>query len=245
ALADASGLQAALASSLGDALSAPTLHGVTNVATGRRPSSDKVMYAGGSLGGVMGFCFSLQNDTISAAVLNVPGAGWTHFIDQADIWSTIDTFLRPSTPSSLDRALGLAMTQTNWDPVDGAAWSRAVDPSTKVFLEQMSVGDPVLPNIGSDLLAAATGARLLGAPLTPWAGLRADDPALGVTTMTHYRVPPTEVSPGAIHGFADRNSAAGLAARAQVLDFVTSVFAGTPRATLPATCTEGACDFAR
>jgi hypothetical protein len=118
-LADAAALEAALDGALGDALAAPTVAGVANPAAGRRPDPRGLVYAGGSLGGTMGYVHSLVDPGIRHAVLNVPGAGWTHFAPASDLWARISGFLLAVTPSAIDVALGMAMTQSSWDPVDG------------------------------------------------------------------------------------------------------------------------------
>jgi hypothetical protein len=75
----------------------------------------------------------------------------------------------------------MAMAQILFDPMDGANW---VEPTDKVFLIQMSMGDPVVPNVGSNLVATSFEAVHLGVPLEPISGLDVTDEAVGVSAVT-------------------------------------------------------------
>jgi hypothetical protein len=247
-LADAAALEAALDGALGDALAAPTVAGVANPAAGRRPDARGLVYAGGSLGGTMGYVHSLVDPGIRHAVLNVPGAGWTHFAPASDLWARISGFLLAVTPSAIDVALGMAMTQSSWDPVDGAAWSALSTRTDQMFLVQESIGDPILPNIGSELVATSSGAVQVGAVIVPIDGVAPVAGGGGATrtAITQFRVPSTVTSALDIHGFAAKGSPAGIAAREQIAAFLRSVWAGAPRIDMPPTCAARptqSCDF--
>ena len=242
-LSDAAAIEAALSGKLGDALSSGTVAGTVNPAAGRRPEVNTLVYAGGSLGGTMGYVHSQADPTIHYAVLNVPGAAWTHFAPQSNLWSILDGIFASATPSEIDLALGMAMTQGNWDAIDGAAWSALSTRTDSIFLEQESIGDPVLPNIGSDFVAASSHAVQLGTVIVPIVGVNAAASATG-TALTQYRVPSTVTDALDIHGFAAKDSPAGVAARQQISAFITSVWAGAPQIVVPPGCPNGNCDFA-
>lgn len=244
-LSDAAALQASLAGKLGDALSEAALGGVVNPAAGRRPDVSTLVYAGGSLGGTMGYVLSQSEPNIRYAVLNVPGAAWTHFAPESELWSTLAVLFRSSTPSAIDRALGMSMTQTNWDPVDGAAWAALARRSDLLILAQQSMGDPILPNIGSEFVAASSNSVQLGAVLEPVVGVPQVEGPVTRSAITQFRVPSTETGLS-IHGFAARGSVAGVAARQQISAFITSVWAGSPQIALPTACASRpgkSCDF--
>jgi hypothetical protein len=65
--------------------------------------------------------------------------------------------------------------------------------------------------------------------------------------LTQFRVSAGERDALDIHGFAARDTPAGLAAQAQLSSFALSVQAGSPRITLPDACARntpaGSCDF--
>lgn len=247
ALADGAALEAAIdGGPLATVLAAPTItptmgDPITNLAAGRSADLDGLVYAGGSLGGTMGYVHALVDERVRAAVLNVPGAGWTHFVPPSLFWAQLRPLL--STPSDLDLAFGLAMTQNGWDAIDGGAWSAAGATEPRPFLLQESMGDPVLPNIGSDLLATSLGAVQVGAVLQPILDVSAVADSTA-SAITQFRVPP-DTSAFNTHGFATEDQPAGRAARAQIASFLESVWAGAPHITVPDACAAqgGSCDF--
>ncbi len=237
-------IQRALAGPLGDALAAPLLAGQPNPAEGRRPDPSGAVWTGGSLGGVTGAVYASAEPEIGAAVLNVPGAGFTHFLRFSELYGVLRLLLESSYDSKADIEVAIAMAQLNLDRVDGGAWVDAVD-DPPVLLIQQSVGDPVLPDIGSELLAHAADAILIGEPLTPMPGLRRADRAEAASAATQFKTP--EQGNLEIHGFAARDTPAGVAAREQIRGFIFSHWQGAALITLPQACLDntptGSCDF--
>lgn len=245
-LADAAALHALLDGALGEALTARQLLGVSNPAAGQRNDPARRVYAGGSLGGTMGYVHALTEPRVSAAVLNVPGAGWTHFVPTSDPFSALDALFGTTTPSALDRALSVVMSQGSWDPVDGAAWAATGVRPGLVALIQESMGDPILPNIGTHLVATSSNAVQVGAVLEPVEGVAQRPLSEGRTALTQFRISNRNTAPLDRHGFGGRDSTAGRAARQQIRAFFDSVWSGSPRITVPPLCTRGgleSCDF--
>lgn len=243
AVADGAAIEAAMSGPIADALAATTLGGMANPAAGRRPDGTIAVWAGGSLGGTLGLVFTAASPETQAAVLNVPGAGWTHFIPESNLYSTVKPFIVGAYGYDLGVLQALFMSQGNWDDVDGGVWKEALEGRKTTFLLQESIGDPVLPNVGTENVARTTGAVHIGAVLHPIDGVRTSTEAIGVSAITQFRV--TAESGLDIHGFAAKDSAAGVAAREQIRAFVTSVFAGQPRIVVPPGCVGGSCDFAK
>lgn len=54
----------------------------------------------------------------------------------------------------------VALTQVNWYPVDGGAWAHRWRERGGVFLIQESMGAPVLPNIGTHMVATTGDAHI-------------------------------------------------------------------------------------
>jgi hypothetical protein len=245
-LADAAALEAALPGAFGTLLASPTLGGKPNPAAGRRPDASKLVYAGGSLGGTMGFVHALADPNLHAAVLNVPGGAWTHFVPGSALWETLALVFHGTTPSALDQALGIALTQGNWDPIDGAAWSVFTHRTDTLFLVQESVGDPILPNIGSEMVAVSSGAVQLGGVIVPVWGVPPVAGPVHQTAYTQFKVPASVTDDYGIHGFGAGGTPAGIAARQQISAFITSVWNGAPAIAVPAACATRAnqsCDF--
>jgi hypothetical protein len=143
----------------------------------------------------------------------------------------------------IDQALALVITQNNWDAVDGGAWAALSTRSDTFFLEQESIGDPVLPNVGSELVAASSHAVQVGAVIDPITGVMPVSGGATQTAITQFRVPSSVTAPLDIHGFAAQDSPAGIAARQQISAFIQSVWAGAPRIDVPPSCANLSCDF--
>jgi hypothetical protein len=231
---------------LADALAGDTLGTAMNPVAGRRPRAQGLVYAGGSLGGTMGAVIARTEPRVQGAVLNVPGAAWSHYTPFANLFAVLRPSLRVNYGSETDLWVFLAMSQSLWDLVDGATWADDTTHRVPTLLQQ-SMGDPVLPNLGTEFLAAALGARHLGAALSPVFGAMSATEVTEGAALTQFRVSARERDALDIHGFAARDTPAGLAAQAQLSSFALSVQAGTPRITLPDACARntpaGSCDF--
>lgn len=241
ALTDGAAIQEAMVGPLGDALAAPMLGTVANPAAGRRPDPSIPVWAGGSLGGTMGLVYVSADPEMRAGVLNVPGAGWSHFVPFSIVYGAVEGLLKSNYGGDLGFLHALTMSQGNWDDIDGGSWIehlRAKDPHVLI---QESIGDPVLPNPGSELVAVSAEALMVGATLVPIEGIEPAPEAVGRSGITQYWVPGTDAN--AVHGFAAEDGPGGVAARAQIFDYLTSVYAGAPRIAVPADCAGGSCDF--
>jgi hypothetical protein len=146
----------------------------------------------------------------------------------------------------LDGRLGLAMTQTTWDEVDGAAWSEHTHAEGVMFLVQEAIGDEIVPNLGSEFLARSLRSGVVGAPLSQGLfGLEEVPRVTAGAAITQYKVP--HESTGDAHGFAGGDTPAGEAAREQIFGFLQTAWTGEPEIVLPEGCVEvteeEACDF--
>lgn len=247
ALAGGTVLLTALDGPLGDLLAGDTLGGDPNPAAGVRPLTDDVVWVGGSMGGTMGAVIVSADPRLQAAVLNVPGAGWTHMVPYSLLYeSGIESILSTIYGNELDMQLGMLMAQNNWDDVDGAVWADEALDVGGVFLLQQSMEDPVLPNVGTELLANALGAVQFEPFIQPIVGLTSTS---GVVTtgaaIEQFRVPNTGQYD--IHGFAARDTIGKQAAMQQILEMLTTYWDGAPQMSHPPLCTElgtnGTCDL--
>lgn len=231
---------------LGDALAADTLRDEPNPAAGRRPNPENAAWLGGSMGGTMGGVMVSADPRLRIAVLNVPGAGWTHMIPYSDLWNAgMGSMMEENYGDPMDLQLAVVMGQGSWDEVDGAPWADEALASGGVFLLQEVLDDPILPNLGTELLASSFRARQLDPALYPILGLEhAEGTVTDGATITQFAVPDTGHYD--VHGFAARDTPAGEAARAQILAFLQSAWAGAPEMAFPAGCSEtpgGDCDY--
>lgn len=240
AFADGGAIQVALEGKIADALAADTIGGVANPAVGRRPDVTIRSWAGGSLGGTMGLTFTSADPTMRYAVLNVPGAAWTHFIASSLFFAPLSGILEISLGSEGDVLLAMAMTQTNFDAVDGAIWAAELEDAPSVFLIQESIGDPILPNIGTEMVAMATGAQFVGQPIEPFGDLPQQTTMSEATGITQFKVDGDDLD---VHGFGGRSGPGGEAAREQIRHFLETAFDGEAEIITPSGCPGGLCNF--
>ena len=240
-------LLTALDGVLGEALSADTIDGEDNPVAGRLPDTDYVVWVGGSLGGTLGAVIVSADERLTTAVLNVPGTGWSHMIPHSLLYDTaLRDLFEITYGHKRDMHLAMVMGQNSWDDVDGAVWADEALAVGGSFLLQESMDDPVLPNLGTNLLANALGAKQLTPVLDPIYGLeQVDGPVTTGAALEQFRVPDTGVYD--VHGFAARNTIAGEAALEQILVFLGEAWEGQTPMEHPSICTEygkdGSCDF--
>ena len=244
--ANAHALLEALDGPLGRALASEYLNQETNPSPGRFADTSEPLWIGGSQGGTMGAVVSLSSERIRFGVLNVPGGGWSHFIAASSMYSTFEGAVLSTFGDPVPAALAILMTQSTWDEVDGAVWADRGAADDDVYLLQESIGDPVLPNIGTEMLASSLGATLMTPDIEAVEGLETSaEPIEFASGLEQFRVPDTDELD--IHGFAARDTEAAEAAMEQIFVFVTGALAGTPRVEHPASCAEasesGACDW--
>lgn len=245
-LAGGSAVLTALEGPLADALSAPRIDGEANPAAGRRPSDEEIVWLGGSMGGTMGAVMTALEPRIQTAVLNVPGSGWTHMIPYSQIYEAgVGSIMLAVYDDELDLQHAMLMAQPSWDEIDGAAWGDALREGHTLLLQQV-MDDPILPWMGTELLATAVGATQLGPTLSPIYGLPPQDgPQLGGAALEQFAVPPSGIYD--VHGFAARDTVAGAAALEQIFTLVQGAWTGSPTLAHPTICAEqgrdGTCDF--
>ncbi len=240
ALAHAATIEAAMTSVLGDTLAAAELDGAPNPAAGRRPDGSIPFWVGGSLGGTTGVVYAASDPRVRYAVVNVPGAAWSQWVWHSGTFDLIHELLGLRYDDDIDLSTGLAIAQTNLDLADGAVWASALEESPTAFLVQESMGDPIMPNQATEMVAAVTGARMVGGVLEPIDGVESAPEVIEGSAITQFRAP--EGGDFDVHGFAARDTPAGDAARQQIFDFVTSALAGEARIAPPADCPDG-CDY--
>jgi hypothetical protein len=239
--ANATAIDTALGSILGEALAAPMLNGAPNPHAGRMIDWTQPTWIGGSLGGTMGLVIASMSEDIQYAVLNVPGAAWSHWAHDSVIFHTFLSAIITRNHGDVNVVTLLAVAQTIFDPADGANFGELSRAGGDIYLIQESMGDQVLPNPGSELVAITSRATQVGTPLSVIVDLPQAPSIAGASGITQYRV--ADMGLYDVHGFAARDTPAGHAAFDQIQRFLDSAWAGAPLIEVPAGCPGGVCDF--
>ncbi len=238
-------IERALYGALGDVLAAETLGGEPNPHVGRRPGLDGVAWVGGSLGGITGLVATSIDPDIHQAVLNVPACGWTQWVRDSLFYLISAVGIRRNTGGEIGAQLALSVLATEIDSIDGTSFIEMAREDGDVLLIQESMGDEVVPNQGTELMAIVAGAAMVGQPLSPIHGVEVSTTEVrGRSAITQFRAETDDV--GAVHGFANEgDNASGQAAMEQIQGFLASAWDGEAIVHVPSQCPDARCDFRR
>jgi hypothetical protein len=131
--------------------------------------TSKVYYWGASLGGIEGSSFVSISPDIQRAAFGVPGSAWSTMLTRSIVFTPVKSFIEIDFPDPLDQAFLTTIAQARFDHSDPANVTRlmfkdplADTPKNRVVLLQESIGDSQVPNLATDILVRAMGAKLLG-----------------------------------------------------------------------------------
>ncbi len=155
---------------------------------------DTHYYIGGSQGGIYGATYMAITPDIERGVLVVPGVAYSLMLPRSVYWSDY------ATPFVVDRfedprvvQLVLGYVQMLWDRAEPSGYATAItddpfpgSPVHQVFLME-GVGDHQVPNLSTEVLARAIGARYLGPGNQTLLGLDpVDGPVSGENALLDY-----------------------------------------------------------
>jgi hypothetical protein len=131
--------------------------------------TSNIFYVGGSLGGIMGNTIMAYDPNLTRAVLAVPGANWWMMIERSNAWSLLIGAAQGAYPDSeiyqLSLSMALGMGLEPFDPLTTAAHV-IKDPlfgnPTKNVLMWYSLGDCLVTNISTEMVAREMGIQVLG-----------------------------------------------------------------------------------
>ncbi|HWO20285.1 MAG TPA: hypothetical protein VNO30_16060 [Kofleriaceae bacterium] len=142
----------------------------------------RVYYVGGSLGGIMGNTFMAYDPNITRGILAVPGGNWSMLLERSTAWQLLlgvhqGAYSDPEV-QQLNLALAFGMGLEQVDPMTTAAHVLK-DPlfgnPAKNILMWYALGDSLVTNISTEMVAREMGIPLLGPTVkTPW-GMTAVD----------------------------------------------------------------------
>ena len=159
------------------------------VGQGELIDESRVYYVGGSLGGIQGSSFVSMSPRITRAVLAVPGCGWLNMLTRSTHWNMLSPIVDVHYPDPLLKQIGIALIQALFDLSDPVNLTRHLyknplpdAPVERVLLLQEAIGDSQVPNLASEMLARAIGAKFMEPSVYPVPGLDV------VTSPTHEPV---------------------------------------------------------
>lgn len=145
---------------------------------GGLPDKSRLFYYGISLGGIEGAVLLAHEDRLEHAVLHAAGSAWSTMLERSYAWQNMENLVANTVSSPRDRQLLYAVSQLYWDPVDPANVARSL--ADRSILWQECLGDDMVPNLSTELMARGVGATLLDPYVSAIAGLQsAEGPLSG------------------------------------------------------------------
>jgi hypothetical protein len=215
----------------------------------------QTFYVGGSLGGIMGNVFMAYDPNITKGVLAVPGGAWSLLFERSFAWhllmgAAVGAYEDPEVYQLLIAFLGMGFEP--YDPITTAAHV-IKDPlpgiPVKEILMWYAIGDSLVTNISTEMIAREMGLQLLGPAvkevwnLPPTAG-----PLQNAVTIynehpspmpSDFNIPPAEDN--GTHGGVNRRPAALRQVEQFLLhdQIIQTCGNGTP---VPCDCATTACE---
>lgn len=138
------------------------------VGSGELIDEDRIYYVGGSLGGIQGSSFVSMSSRITRAALAVPGCGWLNMLTRSTHWNRLALIVDLHYPDPLLKQIGIALIQALFDLSDPVNLTRHLyaspledAPEERILLLHEAIGDSQVPNLASEMLARAIGAKIL------------------------------------------------------------------------------------
>ncbi|HET8931260.1 MAG TPA: hypothetical protein VFN21_11430, partial [Acidimicrobiales bacterium] len=125
----------------------------------------QLYYDGNSQGGIEGGVVTAVSTDLTRSVLGVSGMNYSLLLPRSTDFEQFEAIMKPAYPSELDRMLGLAAVQLEWDrsEPDGYANHMTTDPLPGTpqhqVLLQVALGDHQVSNYTADTMARTIGAK--------------------------------------------------------------------------------------
>nr|HEX4314158.1 hypothetical protein [Kofleriaceae bacterium] len=130
--------------------------------------TSKIYYIGGSLGGIMGSVIMAYDPNLVRGVLTVPGGNWSMLFERSAAWFDLMPAAQGGYPDLTTYQLNLALLAMAMEPYDPITTAAHIlkdplfpDQPTKSILEWYSMGDCLVTNISTEMMARETGLTML------------------------------------------------------------------------------------
>jgi hypothetical protein len=159
--------------------------------------STKTFYVGGSLGGIMGNVFMAYDPNITRGVLAVPGGDWSLLFERSNAWHLLQGAAMGAYTDPDVYQLNIAFFGMGFEPYDPITTAAHVikDPlpgvPVKTILMWYAMGDCLVTNISTEVVAREMGITLLGPAVKQAWGLTATPGPLvsGINVLNDHPTP--------------------------------------------------------
>ena len=218
----------------------------------------KTFYVGGSLGGIMGNVFMAYDPNITRGVLAVPGGAWSLLFERSNAWHLLQGAAMGAYPDPDIYQLNVAFLGLGFEPYDPITTAAHVihDPMPGVPVKQIliwyTIGDCLVSNISTELVARTMGIDLLGPAVKSVWGMP-PTPGPLVNGVNVYNAHPTPLPPDTnIPPATDNGTHSGINKKPSALRAINAFLLGSQQvvqtcldgsgAAAPCDCATGACD---
>jgi hypothetical protein len=128
----------------------------------------RITYFGASLGGIMGGVFMALDPDITRGALGVPGGPWSLLFERTVFWPPLRITMKGAYPDPWDYQQNIALIGMLFEKVDPVTVAHRLldnplpDTPAKQILVYMALGDALVSNLGSDVLARSMGLPVIG-----------------------------------------------------------------------------------
>lgn len=132
----------------------------------------RVGYFGASLGGIMGGVYMAYDPDITRGVLGVPGGPWNLLFERSVYWPPLKVTMKGAYTDPWDYQQNIALFGMLFEKVDPITTAHRVrvdplpDTPIKQILVYMALGDALVSNIASDVLARTLDIPVIGPSVT-------------------------------------------------------------------------------
>jgi hypothetical protein len=160
----------------------------------------QVSYFGASLGGIMGGVFMALDPFITKGALGVPGGPWALLYERSIYWPPLRITMKGAYPDPYDYQQLVSLMGMLFEKIDPITMAHRVlddplpDTPNKQILVYMAIGDALVSNIASDMLARTLDIPVIGpSVMTPFGLTESTSPETSGYTI--YDESPEKVPP--------------------------------------------------
>jgi len=130
---------------------------------------ENISYFGASLGGILGGVFMAYDPFITRGALGVPGGPWSLLFERSVFWPPLRITMKGAYPEPWDYQQNIALLGMLFEKVDPITTAHRVitdnplpDTPVKQLLVYMALGDALVANVASDVLARTLDIPVVG-----------------------------------------------------------------------------------